>query len=357
MRPQVSFIIPHFERPELLQETLRSILNQSITDWEAIVVDDGSTEQSWRRARKITDPRIRFLQRTDGIKGPSRCRNIGWQSATSDHVIFVDSDDLVAPKCAEIRLWHINQSPTAGFAVFPVMLFKSKPGDMATLWNKFDSDNDLPRFLASDPCWHTSSPIWRRDTLQALGGFNEKIMYGDDSDLHIRSIYSHIKYIKYPDCIPDAFVRRTDAARITNSISDTLLDSRMTRLEEGSEIVNRYGNVFEQNIWAGQYFSECEFLLFNIANSRCRQNKTILLWEKHHHPKLRDRAIFRSYLLIANFFLKRFYLVVRVARRFARHFLPSTYFYNNCNAFENADVSDNTINNIKTEWKNICKQN
>ena len=69
--PVVSIIIPHFNRVLLLHETLASLQKQSFTEWEAIVVDDGSNPEQWGRAQEFSDSRVRFLQRTDGVKGPS----------------------------------------------------------------------------------------------------------------------------------------------------------------------------------------------------------------------------------------------------------------------------------------------
>ena len=129
-RPLVSIVIPHFNRVELLVETLRSIEAQDYANWEAWVVDDGSAAQQWTVLQGMATERIHILQRTDGIKGPSRCRNLGAAEARGDYIVFLDSDDILAPWCLSQRMARVAEEPEADLWVFPVMLFKQQPGDL-----------------------------------------------------------------------------------------------------------------------------------------------------------------------------------------------------------------------------------
>ena len=324
--PLVSVVIPHFNRAALLHITLASLQTQDINDWEAIVVDDGSSPDEWALAQEFQDSRITFLQRTDGNKGPSRCRNLGTQAANSEHVIFVDSDDIVAPWALRQRLTILGDHPDVDFAVFPVMLFANTPGDQNLLWNTLEGNDDVRRFLSSDPVWHTSSPIWRKDALVQLDGFNEHVMYGDDSDLHLRALLKGLRYTKQPCVLPDMFVRRSDDERITNTLSPKLIESRRTRLKEGSKVLNRHENLTWQRIWEGQYFFEVEFLLFNCDESRADQKKVIAEWENAHLPSPVRKLIVKTYLSVANATRRRGYLVLRLSRRVSKLLLPACFF-------------------------------
>jgi hypothetical protein len=346
MSPAVAVIIPHFNRAELLHETLRSLQQQSLEDWEAVVVDDGSDAGEWQHARGFSDHRVRFLQRTDGVKGPSRCRNLGWQRASAPFVMFVDSDDLLAPWCLESRVAALSNEPGADAVVFPVMLFQLQPGDSPKLWNSLNGANDLRRFLRSDPPWHTSSPLWRREALQQVQGFDEDVIYGDDADLHIRALLAGQTFRKFNDQLPDAFVRRADDSRITNTLTERLLDSREMRLARGSAAMQVAGSREEQLAWQGQYLVEVEFLLFNVPDSRLRQDRILSAWREVWQPVWRHWVIARSYVTMAQATRSSCYPVLRVARRVARALLPECFFPTG-GQFETAELPPDALADLR----------
>lgn len=347
MPPVVSIIIPHFNRALLLHETLASLQKQSFADWEAIVVDDGSVPEEWAKAQQFDDSRIRFRQRTDGIKGPSRCRNIGVKESVGRFVMFVDSDDFVAPWCLAERIAFVEANPKAAYCVFPVMLFQKTPGDMVTLWNRLDGDNDLERFLRSDPPWHTSSPMWRRQAIEQLGGFDEEIMYGDDADLHMRALFAAVLNAKASNQLPDLFIRRSLNDRITNTISDRLLDSRMNRLKKGTQLVKAYGTLRQQRLWEGQYIVEAEFLLFNIARSRSRQAQVLKQWKTEWMPSVYYRIVVKTYFVISNHLISHAYLLLRLSRRLAMLALPPAFFPKG-GGFEAVEIHSSRLLHMKT---------
>jgi glycosyltransferase involved in cell wall biosynthesis len=343
---QVAVVIPHFNRSDLLKETLRSVQRQTMGDWEVIVVDDGSSPEEYRHVQAMATDRILVIQRTDGLKGPSRCRNLGWQAATAPLVIFLDSDDLLAPWCLESRLSAAKKDSDAGAWVFPVMLFRNQPGDLNRLWNQLGGDDDIPRFLVSDPPWHTSSPLWRKDVLADIGGFNECVIYGDDADLHLRALYRSVWFAKHPQALPDIFVRRAENPRITNTISDTLLQSRLIRLTEGTRVVRAYGTPAHKLAWQGQYFVECEFLLFRLPSNPERLHVTMEAWHQDWPSLQVTRLICWTYLVFASFVRRRAYILLRIARRLAMLCLPGVFFPRG-GRFEAEQLSESDLSNLR----------
>src|SRR5947207_15233453 len=87
----VSVIIPSYNRANILGETLDSVLAQSYTEFEAIVVDDGSTDRTPDVVAEYTDPRVRYFYKPNG--GLSSARNFGLQLANGEFIAFLDSDD------------------------------------------------------------------------------------------------------------------------------------------------------------------------------------------------------------------------------------------------------------------------
>lgn len=99
MKPIVSIIIPIFNRVHLIEETLTSILKQSFTDWECIIIDDGSTDNTIQVIEEFVknDSRFRVYRRpSDRPKGANVCRNIGIEKAKGTYFQFFDSDDLMS---------------------------------------------------------------------------------------------------------------------------------------------------------------------------------------------------------------------------------------------------------------------
>src|SRR5918993_3885046 len=94
--PSVSVIIPVYNRVNLVRETLQSVIDQTYADWEAIVVDDGSTDGSYELVIKFAelDHRIKSFRRDRQPKGAPVCRNIGVTKSVGQFLIFLDSDDL-----------------------------------------------------------------------------------------------------------------------------------------------------------------------------------------------------------------------------------------------------------------------
>jgi len=331
MTPRVTIIVPHFDRARLVRETIASVRAQTLSEWELLLVDDGSSPEERNALDHFPDERIRILDRHDGDKGPSRCRNLGAREAKAEFLLFLDSDDLLAPTCLENRLAAATAAPDHDLWVFPAGTFTERPGDRETLWGEMrPGGDDAARFAGGDAPWHTSSPLWRRSSFRKIGGFNENIVYGDDADVHLRAILEPLRIRQHPDSPPDIYVRRSRDVRITNTLNEELLHSRLVRLEEGTRLLtSRSAGPRLLAIWEGQHFIEAEFLLFRV-DDRLRAERSIRavlhLWRRDFTPPYLRWLLVRSYFRIALATRHRAYLPLRVARRFAMLVLPSQYF-------------------------------
>jgi glycosyltransferase involved in cell wall biosynthesis len=324
MPPDVSIVIPHYNRIPLIEKTLESVSASQSGTYEVIVVDDGSDPQQRRSLTSLSSANLRVVD-SDGMKGPSGARNTGAQEAKSDLLFFLDSDDLLAPWCLEQRLRFVRDFPENDLWVFPVLLFHDYPGDREILWNDMEGGDDAVRFVQSDPPWHTSSPIWRRSAFLSLGGFNERIIYGDDSDLHLRALLAGLRIAKFRDALPDVFVRRSNDDRITSGMKPEIIESRLTRLSETSRLLRTRGFHSLLDIFEGQYFVEAEFLLFNAATRNPDITRVLDQW-RADFPASKYRNIARWYLQLAIMMRNHAYFGLRIMRRVIRELLPATFF-------------------------------
>jgi glycosyltransferase involved in cell wall biosynthesis len=283
--PVVSIIVPIYNRKDLLSETADSVLAQTFTNWELILIDDGSDDGSADIAAQysVKDSRIKFLKRDRMPKGASVCRNIGLAAARGEYIIFLDSDDLLAAYCIERRLKYISDNPDQDFWIFPMLLFRLHPDDMRILQNVSTAEDPLDRFLKRENVWLMSSPIWRKSSLEKIGGFNENYLSFQDWEINTRALISGLKCSYAVNAVPDNFYRQHNGHNISNTRFTAQHNSSNARMIICTwEILKEYSKENEERrrALAGffstiilryrytdkQYFSETELYLTNAEN-------------------------------------------------------------------------------------------
>ena len=193
-----------------------------------MVVDDGSTDNSCAVVQAVAqqDTRVKLLRRHQGPKGAPTCRNIGAERANGEYLIFLDSDDLLAPFCLKQRITQVRRHPEVDFLVFSMVSFQQTPGDSSLLWNVATPEDDLARFLRGDGVWQTSCLIHRKSAFLRAKGFKEGLPYWQDYELHVRMLAQNPSYQKLMHLAPDCFYRQHDGA----TLSQTSVESS-TRLK------------------------------------------------------------------------------------------------------------------------------
>ena len=187
MVPQVSIIIPTYNRRAMLLEAIDSVLAQSTQAFELIVIDDGSTdgtaEQLMRLGKTIRIERIDH-------RGPAAARNYGVAIARAPLIAFLDSDDLWAPNKLERQLAFMRANPACaisqtneiwirnGRRVNPGMRHRKRAGDIFI--------DSLRTCLIS-----MSATMMRTDLFRSLGGFDEIMAAAEDYDLWLRILVDH----------------------------------------------------------------------------------------------------------------------------------------------------------------------
>jgi glycosyltransferase involved in cell wall biosynthesis len=207
----ISIITPCFNRADLVGETAHSIFHQSYPHWEWIIVDDGSTDNSLEVLHELAckDNRVKVLQRDRAPKGACTCRNIAVEESTGDYLIFLDTDDLLAPFCLEQRINAFKQSSDCDFVIFPMLLFEKKWDDLQLLWNIDNGKDDLHRILIGDPICQGTGTLWKKSSFKQVGMWREDLALWQDIELHIRSLLVPLKYNKRLDLEPDVYLRIT----------------------------------------------------------------------------------------------------------------------------------------------------
>lgn len=115
-QPQFSIIIPAYNRGYVLWKTIQSVQNQSLSDWELLIVDDGSTDDTKKVVREFqSDSRIHYFYKPNG--GPSSARNWGLNRAKADWITYIDSDDQIFHDYLQIAKQYLEKHSEKSFAL------------------------------------------------------------------------------------------------------------------------------------------------------------------------------------------------------------------------------------------------
>ena len=180
-----SVVIPTYNRLPLLKEALESVWRQTLTNYEVIVVDDGSTDGTARFARSMGQS-IKLLEQTN--RGPGAARNLGIHHARGEYIAFLDSDDLWFPWTLDIYAQIIRQSGQPAFiAGKPRPFFV--PEELQRVFKENLRVHLFADYYAAGNEWRwwgASSFVIRADALRAVGGFSEANINSEDADLALK---------------------------------------------------------------------------------------------------------------------------------------------------------------------------
>jgi glycosyltransferase involved in cell wall biosynthesis len=185
-----SVVIPLYNKEKSIGNTIQSVLNQTFQDFEIVVVNDGSTDDSLQVVENINDSRIRIINKPNG--GVSSARNRGVKEAKYEWIAFLDGDDVWDSSYLEEMNQFIEEYSEAdvyGCAFDDIVNEKSIKRNFYLPENyKGYISNYFQHALNSLLFWPTSTIISKSAFLD-VGGFDERINLGEDIDLWIRLAY------------------------------------------------------------------------------------------------------------------------------------------------------------------------
>jgi glycosyltransferase involved in cell wall biosynthesis len=188
--PKISIIIPVYNRYELLPYTLNSILVQTFTDWECILVDDHSTDNSFQLMQEYQNKDLRFKAFKRPLflnKGANACRNYGFLQARGTYIKWFDSDDIMLTNHLDIA-YKCMFSGDYDFVFTESINFDHKTKAILNPPFEFNKESVVfsPENMALQTIgWITNDFLGKKDFLKDLK-FNEKITDGDEYNFFIR---------------------------------------------------------------------------------------------------------------------------------------------------------------------------
>ena len=193
--PLISVIIPVFNGEKTIEATIASVLNQTFTDFELIVVDDGSRDLTSSIVSSIKDPRLKLFSYENA--GVSNSRNRGFSHASGEFISFLDADDLWTPDKLEAQLKALQENPLAAVA-YSWVDYINQAGRFYRAGNHMTVNGDIHKImLVNNPLENGSNPLIRRQAFAEIGGFDQKLEGAEDWDMWLR-LASRFHFV----CVP-----------------------------------------------------------------------------------------------------------------------------------------------------------
>ena len=184
-----SVVIPLYNKQNHIKNTIKSALQQSFKDFELIIVDDGSTDESLTEAKQIYDNRITIYSQNNS--GASKARNFGIKKANSEYIALLDADDIWQPNHLQEHHRSIKQYPSG--ALF-CNAYEQKLSNNCVIKGTYNVDKKDELQIIDDyfkasiihPIGWTSAIVFNKKAFFDIGAFNPNYISGQDLDLLIR---------------------------------------------------------------------------------------------------------------------------------------------------------------------------
>lgn len=191
----VSVIIPAYNAEKTIKKTIKSVLNQTFSDWELIVVDDGSTDSTKEVVAEIKDNRISLFSFPNA--GVSAARNRGVNKSSGEFLAFIDADDLWTPDKLELQLKALQENPNAAVAYSWTDYINESDKIIYSGRHITLNGNIYEKLLVRYVLENGSNFLIRKDAYLKVGGFDESISGGEDWELCIR-LSQHYEFVTIP---------------------------------------------------------------------------------------------------------------------------------------------------------------
>lgn len=200
-KPLVTIVIPLYNAEKYIGETIESVFNQSYQNWEIIVIDNCSTDNSKKIVKKFEskEQRLTLIELTYNSGGPARPRNIGIENTKGEYIAFLDADDVWLPKKLEKQI-EFMKSENLNFSSCDCILIDENSSlyilnKISLFFNKMINKNNLCDLIKNNFIL-TSSVLIHKDLLLTFSE-DTNLIAVEDFDLWLRIFTQHENLYKY----------------------------------------------------------------------------------------------------------------------------------------------------------------
>lgn len=308
--PVVSIIIPCYNAQEFLRETLDSALAQTYSALEVVVVDDGSTDGSTSILREYAARHDRFRWQQLEHRGIQKTRNAGLELAWGEYILWLDSDDLLAPDLVAVQMEELRRAPGCIIAC-PWHKLRLKNGLWSTEYLPYTGrtrETVLRSMLRGEWPQHALSCLFPRAAMLSIGGWDESLLMHEDrkllSLLLIRNypiVFSDRSYGLYR--IRTGSIALSHSEQVAQSVLAVALSIEQELMESGQ--LNDYAN--ELAHFLDLYYIDTLLYFPAVAHELQRARQRV-------NPVYRDLRPLRSRIVRAALGDRRFAQLARLLR-------------------------------------------
>jgi glycosyltransferase involved in cell wall biosynthesis len=192
----ISIIIPVYNRALLIGETLDSVLDQSYSNWECLVIDDGSTDQTSQVVNDyvLKDNRFQYhIRPLNRKKGANACRNLGFELSKGDYIQWFDSDDLMHKDKLKLKVDCLEKHKV-DFVVCEGVEYRDTIENVVHYWKEIQSDSALLDHILGKVNFHTNGPLFKKAFLKDIPLFNEGLQRKQEWEFYSRLLTFSTNY-------------------------------------------------------------------------------------------------------------------------------------------------------------------
>jgi len=269
--PKISVIIPTYNSIRFLPNTLDSVLRQTFSEFEVLVINDGSTDNTAEWISSLTDSRVKLINQEN--QGCATARNTGILAAKGQYIAFLDSDDLWEPTKLEKQVKCLEENPDIGLVYTWVDFSNEEAKPTGKVRKVFAEGNVFQDMLTGNVVSCGSVPLVRRECFETVGLFDTKLWTAEDKDMWLRisTQYSFalireplVYYRQHPNSKSSkGFKRREqDFRRIMSKVPEPLLPQGSLQWRK---VYSQQYLYFAWRAYEGKSYSESIKYLFNAA--------------------------------------------------------------------------------------------
>jgi glycosyltransferase involved in cell wall biosynthesis len=261
MAPRVSIVMPCLNGEQTVLRSIRSVLEQTMTDFELIFVDNGSTDQTLRMVGDLQDPRLCILRQPE--RGVSRARNMGISVANSPLMAFLDSDDTWDVRFLEKMCASMTSNPDCVLAYCGWQNFGAQGGrGEPFIPPDYETPSKVDSLLRA--CrWPIHGCMVRTAVVAELGGFDTSLVIGEDYLLWME-IASRGRIVRNPEVL--AYYHQHDGIQATRNQVTAVMDTfraKMIFLGRHPDVVESLGKDRIAELTWGEFINHANDLYWN----------------------------------------------------------------------------------------------
>ncbi len=302
MKIAVTIVVPAYNASEYIAKTVKSVLQQTYTDFELLVIDDGSTDDTADIVHNFSlqDSRVKLISQEN--QGVSVARNTGIKMAKGEFIAFLDADDLWLPNKLVSHLEHLHQNSEVGVS-FGKVEFLSSNGELTGYISNSPLGAIKSEYLLyENPTVTTSNIVVRREVFEQVGYFDEQISYSEDLEWLLRL-----------SCHQAWKIEGINKVLTRYRISQNSLSSDLYKMEQGwNLLINKVMNYAPYLVNQHYYKAQSRYLRYlarrtlrlNLSSdvgirymNRALQSEWTLIFKEPRRTILTTIAVYGKYLM------------------------------------------------------------